>query len=64
MLTVATRDTARGQDARTRRENRAEPAKLLGDMVLSYEGEVDGGYEAGTSLANWTANQTGRESDA
>jgi hypothetical protein len=28
-------------------------AKLLGDMVLVYEGHVQSGYEPGTSLARY-----------
>ena len=28
-------------------------ARLLGDMVLAYEGEVGAGYEPGTLLAGW-----------
>ena len=32
-------------------------AKLLGDMVLVYAGEVRSGYGAETSPADWTAQQ-------
>jgi hypothetical protein len=32
-------------------------AKLLGDMVLTYSNQVDAGYEHGTSLARWNAQQ-------
>jgi hypothetical protein len=34
-------------------------AELLQDMVQVYEGEVAGGYDVGTSPANWTARQRG-----
>jgi hypothetical protein len=36
-------------------------AKLLQDMVLAYEGEVAGGYEAGTCLEGWTAQSRRRQ---
>ena len=36
-------------------------AKLLGDMVLVYEGQLQGGYEPGTSLAQWRESAAGPE---
>ena len=33
-------------------------AKLLQDSVLVHGGQVDAGYEPGTSLANWTHSRT------
>ena len=36
-------------------------AKLLGDMVLVYEGEIQGGYGPGTSLARWVESAAGSE---
>ena len=32
-------------------------SKLLKDAILVYGGQVDAGYEAGTSFADWTAQQ-------
>ena len=36
-------------------------AKLLGDMVLAYEGEVGAGYEPGTCLARWRETTGGSQ---
>jgi len=36
-------------------------ARLLGDMVLAYEGEMQGGYKPGTSLARWRERTGGSE---
>lgn len=36
-------------------------AKLLGDMLLVYEGQVQGGYEPGTLLAQWQEGAGGAE---
>ncbi len=38
-------------------------AKLLCDMLLVYEGEVQGGYEPGTTLPNWVAQQEAERAD-
>ena len=35
-------------------------AKLLKDSLLVYEGDIEGGYEPGTSLRGWQESQTGR----
>jgi hypothetical protein len=32
-------------------------AKLLKDALLIYEGDIEGGYEPGTSLQGWQARQ-------
>ena len=57
MLTVA----IRGHFAERMREladrHRMSLSKLLKDAILVYGGQVDAGYEPGTSLANWTAEQ-------
>jgi hypothetical protein len=37
-------------------------AKLLQDALLAYEGHVASGYQPGTALAEWKAQQT-QESD-
>ena len=34
-------------------------SKLLRDAILVYERDVAAGYEPGTSLADWTAQQRG-----
>jgi len=35
-------------------------SKLLKDAILVYGGQVDTGYEPGTALAEWTAQQVVR----
>jgi hypothetical protein len=59
MLTVA----IRGPLARKMRELAQAAgmslAKLLGDMVLVYEGEMQGGYQAGTCLGRWPSEAGG-----
>jgi len=32
-------------------------AKILKDALLVYEGDIEAGYELGTSLGNWTDRQ-------
>ena len=39
-------------------------AKLLKDALLVYERDIEAGYEPGTSLANWTVQQSERQADA
>ena len=53
MLTVAIRGALAEKMRALAETTGMSLAKLLGDMMLAYEGEVDGGYEAGTCLARW-----------
>lgn len=53
MLTVAIRGPLAAKMRGLAESTGMTLAKLLGDMLLVYEGEVDGGYEAGTCLARW-----------
>jgi len=39
-------------------------AKLLKDALLVYEGQIDAGYEPGTSLRQWQESQAEREERA
>jgi len=39
-------------------------AKLLKDSLLVYEGQIDAGYEPGTSLRRWQENQAESEGRA
>jgi len=39
-------------------------AKLLKDTLLVYEGEIDGGYEPGTSLRRWQESAANSEQRA
>ncbi len=39
-------------------------AKLLKDALLVYEGDIEAGYEPGTSLASWTSQQRGGDAGA
>ena len=59
MLTVA----IRGHFAERMREmaesHGMSLSKLLKDAILVYERDIASGYEAGTSLAEWTAQQEG-----
>jgi hypothetical protein len=58
MLTVAIRGPLASKMRELAERAGMSLAKLLGDMVLTYEGEVQGGYEPGTCLARWR-EQTG-----
>jgi hypothetical protein len=57
MLTVA----IRGHFAERMREmaerHGMSLSRLLRDAILVYGGQVDTGYEPGTALAEWTAEQ-------
>jgi hypothetical protein len=53
MLTVATRGPLAAKMRELAETAGMRLAKMLGDMVLVYEGEAQGGYEAGTSLRRW-----------
>jgi hypothetical protein len=64
MLTVA----LRGHFAERMRELAASHgmslSKLLKDAILVYAGQVDAGYEPGSSLTDWATQQRERASDA
>ena len=49
----------RAETRRAQRKVRRTPTSLL-----VYAGQVDAGYEPGTSLANWTAQQGEHAGDA
>jgi len=61
MLTVAIRGPLAAKMRELAETTGMSLAKLLGDMVLAYEGEVQGGYEPGTSLARWREQAGGSE---
>jgi len=61
MVTVAIRGPLAAKMRELAETTGMSLAKLLGDMVLVYEGEVDGGYEPGTSLARWREQTSGSE---
>lgn len=39
-------------------------SRLLRDALLVYEGDIAAGYEPGTSLARWTAQQGEQTNEA
>jgi hypothetical protein len=51
MLTVAIRGPLAAKMRQLAETTGMSLAKLLGDMLLVYEDQVQGGYEPGTSLA-------------
>ena len=53
MLTVAIRGPLAAKMRQLAETTSMSLARLLGDMVLAYEGEVGAGYEPGTLLAGW-----------
>ena len=59
MVTVALRGPLAGKLRGLAENTGLSLAKLLGDMVLAYEGQVNAGYAAGTLLAEWSAEQAG-----
>ena len=61
MLTVAIRGPLAAKMRELAERAGMSLAKLLGDMVLAYEGEVQGGYEPGTCLAQWRERTGGSE---
>jgi len=61
MLTVAIRGPLAAKMRELAEATGMSLAKLLGDMVLVYEGETQGGYEPGTSLARWRESAVGTE---
>jgi len=62
MLTVAIRGPLAAKMRELSETTGMSLAKLLGDMLLVYEGQVQSGYGPGTCLARWR-EQTG-ESEA
>ena len=61
MLTVAIRGPLAARMREIAETAGISLAKLLGDMVLAYEDEVQGGYEPGTCLARWQESASGVE---
>ena len=53
LLTVAIRGHCAERMGALSESSGMSLAKLLKDVLLVYEGSIDGGYEAGTSLARW-----------
>jgi len=53
MLTVAIRGPLAARMRELAEATGMSLAKLLGDMVILYEGQVQRGYEPGTCLARW-----------
>ena len=61
MLTVAIRGPLAAKMRELAETTGMSLTKLLGDMVLVYEGEIPDGYEPGTSLARWRESAVGSE---
>ena len=59
MVTVALRGPLAGKLRGLAETTNLSLAKLLGDMVLAYQGQMAAGYEAGTCLERWRAEQAG-----
>jgi hypothetical protein len=57
MLTVAIRGPLAAKMRELSEASGMSLARLLGDMVLVYEGEVGAGYEPATCLARWRAER-------
>ncbi len=57
MLTVAIRGHFADRMRELAESHGMSLSKLLKDAILVYEGQVDAGYEPGTSLADWTAQR-------
>jgi hypothetical protein len=53
MVTIAVRGPLAAKVRELAEATGLSLAKLLGDMALVYEGEMQGGYEPGTRLARW-----------
>ena len=60
MLTVAIRGPLAAKMRELAESTGLSLAKLLGDMVLTYPGEVDAGYVPGTFPANWRVEHPSR----
>ena len=63
MLTVAIRGPLAAKMRELAETTGMSLAKLFGDMVLVYGGEMHDGYEPGTLLADWGAQQRKQEAD-
>jgi len=57
MVTVAIRGPLAARMRELAESTSLSLAKLLQDSILVYGGQVEAGYEPGTSLADWTAQQ-------
>ncbi len=57
MLTVAIRGPLADRMRQLAERHGMSLSKLLRDALLVYAAQVDAGYEPGTSLAAWTADQ-------
>ena len=57
MLTVAIRGSLAAKMRDLSETTGMSLAKLLQDSILVYGAQVDAGYEPGTALASWTAQQ-------
>jgi len=61
LLTVAIRGPLAGKMRQLADTTGTTLAKLLADMLLVYEDQVQGGYEPGTSLTRWREQAGGSE---
>ena len=61
MLTVAVRGPVAAKMRQLAETTGISLAKLLGDMLLVYEAQMQDGYEPGTSLAQWRESTAGSE---
>ncbi len=59
LLTVAYRGPLAGKFREMADRYQMSLAALLQDALLAYEGHVAAGYQPGTALAEWKAQQTG-----
>jgi len=57
LLTVAFRGPLAGRFRELAEQHHLSLAKLLQDAMLRYEADVAGGYQPGTALAEWKAQQ-------
>ncbi len=62
LLTVAFRGPLAGHFRELAERYQMSLARLLQDAMLAYEGNVAAGYQPGTALTEWKAQQT-QESD-
>jgi len=59
LLTVAYRGPLAGRFREMAEQHEMSLAKLLQDALLAYETNVAAGYQPGTALEEWTAQQEG-----
>ena len=57
MLTAASRGPLAAKMRQLAETTSMSLAKLLGEMLLAYEDQVQGGYGPGTCLARWRERQ-------